>query len=532
MRRDEQDLLLESYAGDLACVCLLSVFPSFVFVFFAPLRPFFFDSFRAVVVLVVLLGRALIRRRWRVPRVPLSPRVSSPPPRRRSFCSQTTLRSSLQAPKTKWDVKLVAFVLVGIITLLYVCFELGVALFTHSLVLMSDGFHNLSDVISLGIAFWAQQAQKKPLSHDYTFGWGRAEILGGLTNACFLLSLCLYVVLESIPKFVQPEPLVKDAGGTNAILFIIVAAAGLGVNTFGTVIFHFTGQGHTHSHGGGGHSHGGGGGHSHGGDSGHAHGSDKKKKKKKSGHGHSHGGHDSGHSHGGHDSGHSHGGDSGHSHGSDKSKKKKSGHGHSHGVEDLGEEKAKRDMNVHAVFLHYLGDMVSSAIVLVAGLLIYFLGEQYWTYYIDAISSLIIVVLILWTTVPLVKQCSIILLQSVPDSMDLGEIREEMLDVEGLVSVHDLHVWQLVDGMVITSVHVGVEEGSDFTQVVNDVKRVLHDHGIHSSSIQPEFVARHNADAPHCEQNCVDECEEDWCCKKSVETRQRILEEYSVRNEF
>lgn len=38
-----------------------------------------------------------------------------------------------------------------------------------------------------------------------SYGWARTEILGGLTNGCFLLSLCLYVILEAIPKFIEPE---------------------------------------------------------------------------------------------------------------------------------------------------------------------------------------------------------------------------------------------------------------------------------------------------------------------------------------
>jgi Co/Zn/Cd efflux system component len=61
-------------------------------------------------------------------------------------------------------------------------------------------------------------------------------------------------------------------------------------------------------------------------------------------------------------------------------------------------------MNVHAVFLHYLGDMISSALVLVAGILLFFFGHELWTGYLDAITSLVIVVLILVTTVPLGKK--------------------------------------------------------------------------------------------------------------------------------
>jgi Co/Zn/Cd efflux system component len=64
-----------------------------------------------------------------------------------------------------------------------------------------------------------------------SYGWVRSEILGGLTNGCFLLSLCLYVALESIPRFIDPPEF--DSGWP----FIIVAACGLAINTFGTIIF-------------------------------------------------------------------------------------------------------------------------------------------------------------------------------------------------------------------------------------------------------------------------------------------------------
>jgi len=167
------------------------------------------------------------------------------------------------------DVKVAAFIGVGVITFFFVIAELGAGIKLESLVLLSDGFHNLSDVISLYIAYWAQQAQKRDLSDEMSYGWVRSELLGGLTNGCFLLAICLYVVLESIPKFIEPHPI--EAG----LVFIIVAAAGLTVNTIGTFIFWLTGQGHTHSHGGGG-------GHSHGHDD-HGHGHGDKKKERKEG---------------------------------------------------------------------------------------------------------------------------------------------------------------------------------------------------------------------------------------------------------
>jgi len=214
----------------------------------------------------------------------------------------------------------------------------------------------------------------------------------------------------------------------------------------------------------------------------------------------------------------------------EKKKKKDHGHshkngedhsGHSHSSNDHSQENkpkpTKRDMNVHAVFLHYLGDALSSVLVLIAGVLLKFFDEQRWTYYIDPVSSLLIVALIMFTTIPLIKRCCIILLQSTPDEVNMEQIKRKMLKLEGLLSVHDLHVWQLVDGMFISSVHVAVEEGADFINLVSEIKKIFHEAGVHSTSIQPEFLPRNAPTTIFCLQNCVKDCDEDWCCKKTAE---------------
>lgn len=382
------------------------------------------------------------------------------------------------------DMKVVAFIGIAIITLFYVLGELGIAVYINSLVLLSDGFHNLSDVVSLYIAFWANRASKRESSSEMSYGWARTEILGGLTNGCFLLSLCLYVVLESIPKFIRPEPI---QGG---LMFMITAGIGLAINFTGTIVFWATGQSHGHSH-----SH---------------------------GHGHGHG----------------------HGH---KDKKKKEDHAPLIESVDISndsqvfetsekkhkkakkEKKKRRDENVHAVFLHFLGDAISSCLVLGAGALIHFFDGE-WTMYIDPVSSLLVVGIILWTTVPLVKRCSLILLQRSPRDIDVENVKTSILNIVGVVNVHDMHMWQLIDGMTITSVHIAVEEGADFTNIVKEVRKLLHDYGIHSSSIQPEFVPRTtNKPADYCEENCVQECDEDWCCKKSADKKKKMDKEYSIK---
>jgi len=451
-------------------------------------------------------------------------------------------KKTITRQETKFDIKLVAFFTVGVLSFLYVVAELGAAIRLDSLVLLSDGFHNLSDVISLGIAYWARQATKRESSDAMSYGWARTEILGGLTNGCFLLSLVVYVMLQSIPKLIDPQPM---EGG---LLFIIIAGSGLAINTIGTVVFLLTGQAHAHSHAHGGHSHG------------HGHGDEEKKAKKKEKKkelkpelvrttsidlveledgGHAVGSHDeksekkkkesNGEKKEKH--GHSHGHGHEHKDKEKKEKKKDGGHSHGHGHEHKEKEKPKRDENLYAVFLHFLGDAVSSLMVLGAGFLIHYFKTGRWTDYIDPVSSLIISALILWTTVPLVKRCSMILLQSTGD-VPVKAIRKKLAKVEGLLSVHDLHIWQLVDGMTIASLHVAIEEGTDFNTIVADIKKIFHKNGVHSTSIQPEFVPRNFASGAFCVQNCVQECDEEWCCKKSYDNLKQLEDQYSIQTEL
>jgi cation diffusion facilitator family transporter len=94
-----------------------------------------------------------------------------------------------------------AFIFVGVLTLLYTLGELGFGAIFHVLVLLSDGFHNLSDVVALGIALWASRKSRQAKTIEYSYGYARTELLGALVNGCFLLSLALYVFLEAIPRF-------------------------------------------------------------------------------------------------------------------------------------------------------------------------------------------------------------------------------------------------------------------------------------------------------------------------------------------
>jgi len=414
---------------------------------------------------------------------------------------------------------------VGILTLGYSIFEIYLAILQGSLALLSDGFHNLSDVLALIIAFYAMWKSSESKTQKMTFGWKRAEVLGAVMNGCFLLALCLYIILEAIPKFITPEKI--DANWW----YIGVAGAGLVINFLATIIFAATGT-HGHSHAGGGdhgHSHGGGG---HGGHGekkdkhkhGHGHGKDKHDDEEDHGHGHGKDKHNHAHKEKKDKHNHAHKEKKDKHNHAHKEKKDKHNHGHAiNSVEDDHDhnhgkkESPKMDMNMQAVFIHYLGDAVSSLFVLAAGLIIHFVGNDHvWVHYVDPASSLLIVALVCGSVLPLLKNCSKILLQQAPPEVDCTSLNEDLLKVKGIRGIHDLHVWQLVDNVTIASAHVSIWECDvdAFKQVVARCKKVFHKYDIHSSTLQPEFVIRSPANRVEvCKENCITDCPEDWCCK-------------------
>jgi len=163
-------------------------------------------------------------------------------------------------------------------------------------------------------------------------------------------------------------------------------------------------------------------------------------------------------------------------------------------------------MNLHGVFLHLLGDALGSIVAIIVGVCILYI-EDGWKYYLDPILSLVIACVIMYTAVPLVKSCVRILMQSVPENIDLNQILKELEELEGAESVHDLHVWQLTTERHVGTVHIAVDKNTDFMDLAQRLKHVLHNHNIHATTIQPEFISEGGIDNNHFE--CMLPCERD-----------------------
>lgn len=167
------------------------------------------------------------------------------------------------------------------------------------------------------------------------------------------------------------------------------------------------------------------------------------------------------------------------------------GHGHSHG-----------DLNMRGVFLHVMGDALGN-IGVIASALIIWLTDYSWRFYSDPLISLIITVIILGSAIPLCKAASRILLQAVPSHIDVGEIEDDIVALPGVIDCHHLHVWQLSDNKLIASVHVQVDfpvendKSGQYMKLAKQVRTCLHEYGIHSSTIQPEFSLEKIHRHPH-----------------------------------
>ncbi|MGD0368960.1 MAG: cation diffusion facilitator family transporter, partial [Acidobacteriaceae bacterium] len=101
--------------------------------------------------------------------------------------------------------------------------------------------------------------------------------------------------------------------------------------------------------------------------------------------------------------------------------------------------RVSHDVNIRSVFIHMLGDTLSTAAVIVGGLVILLTGRTW----IDPALSLAIAALILWSSISIVRETLNILLEGTPRGISLVEIRTTLAAIEGVEDVHDLHVWSL-----------------------------------------------------------------------------------------
>jgi cobalt-zinc-cadmium efflux system protein len=266
------------------------------------------------------------------------------------------------------------------VTLLYVLATFYFGLRAHSLALLSEAGHNVSDFLALALSFFAVYLQSRPATDQKTFGYQRAGVLAGFVNATSLIVLSLWIAVSALHRFAAPVTVASHT-------MMIVAAAGVVMNgLIAGLLWRFSG-----------------------------------------------------------------------------------------------------DVNIRSVFLHMLGDTISTAAVIAGGAAIAFTGFQW----IDPLLSLLISGMILWSSISIVRETLHILLEGTPRGISLSDVRSAMASMEGVVNVHDLHVWSLTSQSHALASHVqviemGLAEGEALLERLN---HQLRDHfGIHHTTIQLEIT--------------------------------------------
>ncbi len=131
--------------------------------------------------------------------------------------------------------------------------------------------------------------------------------------------------------------------------------------------------------------------------------------------------------------------------------------------------------------MHVLGDALGSVGAIVGGFLIWAFG-WHWA---DPLASVVIGFLILYSSWDLLKQSVSVLMEQVPGHIDVDEVRDAMMAVDGVVGVHDLHVWSITTGLESLSAHVSVKDGVRPIDVLRELRASLHNEfGIEHVTLQ------------------------------------------------
>lgn len=370
---------------------------------------------------------------------------------------------------------------------------------TNCLALLSDSFHTLSDVISLSIGLFAIRTTHKTAGkYSYkTFGYSRAEVLGGIIQAVFLYALCFNIYITAIKRFFSPEDL------TDVPLILMVGFIGLVINLIGLFLFAETGE-HGHSH-------------------------DFSPKSKDIE--------------------------------SQKDKETTEfldpneslfsiAHYTSKNPEEIEKNNRQEgNLNTRGIFLHILGDTLGSVAVMIsAGLLWYYdnnTEDNKWLKYVDPSLTFLIATIIAISTYPLLMSSMKILMEHAPEDINLEEFQtkiqkkvtaigfkncrvdldandvSEMEETElnnnnkkskskngqnttNLTSfktdkmlIHDLHIWQLSSTERAATIHVLISRCQNeddsallekYLKIVKFLKIEFQNKNINRLTIQPEFV--------------------------------------------
>jgi cobalt-zinc-cadmium efflux system protein len=241
--------------------------------------------------------------------------------------------------------------------------EIAAGLVGHSLALLADAGHMLTDAAALGFALVASAMAARPAVGRWTFGYSRLEILAAQVNGLTLGLIAIWIVWSAIHRLVNPHDV---RGG----LVLVVALVGALVSLLASLVL---------------------------------------------------------------------------------------------------ARASRESLNVRAAFLHVLTDVAAFGAAALAGGLILATG---WNRF-DSIASLLVAALMLWSSAQLLRESTLIFLERAPSDVDPEAIGRALVSEEGVVEVHDLHVWTVTSGFPALSAHVLVQPDADCHAARRRLEHVL-----------------------------------------------------------
>ncbi|XP_025216043.1 zinc transporter 2 isoform X2 [Theropithecus gelada] len=170
-----------------------------------------------------------------------------------------------------------------------------------------------------------------------------------------------------------------------------------------------------------------------------------------------------------------------------------SGHGHSHGTTNQQEE----NPSVRAAFIHVIGDFLQSMGVLVAAYILYFKPEYK---YVDPICTFFFSILVLGTTLTILRDVILVLMEGTPKGVDFTAVRDLLLSVEGVEALHSLHIWALTVAQPVLSVHIAIAQNTDAQAVLKTASsRLQGKFHFHTVTIQIEDYSEDMKDCQACQ---------------------------------
>ena len=129
---------------------------------------------------------------------------------------------------------------------------------------------------------------------------------------------------------------------------------------------------------------------------------------------------------------------------------------------------SKENLNIKGAFLHIIGDLLGSIGAIIAGLLIYYKDF----YLADPIISIIIASFVLYSSINLILSTLQIFMEAAPKHIDIKKIKEQILNINNVEAIHDLHVWSISSNYISLSVHV-VSNFQNNEQILHEINNLL-----------------------------------------------------------